>query len=196
MIKGIVRAASFFIITVILSANYWPAQALNPTIEAPFGLTWGAPIINFTNLSKCKKLKNTYRICRAKSLPQGFKDAKEYWLVFNENGELVKIRYVSKTITQDRFGIEGKERFINLKARLSVKYNKIPQRELISMYRDLYTKVDEFYQCLNYDGCGYYYFFIGNRKSNSGTVMIKLNGAGRGKGYLSVEYASVNFLPR
>lgn len=49
----------------------------------------------------------------------------------------------------------------------------------------LYQNYDEFYQCLAYDGCGYW---RDGFKSPDRYISIQLNGLGRGKGYIYLEY--------
>jgi hypothetical protein len=91
---------------------------------------------------------------------------------------------ISKDITGDIYGTDGKEQYSDLKSKLTKKYDIPDSYEYVG--RKLWDEPDEFYQCLAYPGCGTYASFFETKSGE--TVSIALKGLGRGKGYLKITY--------
>lgn len=67
----------------------------------------------------------------------------------------------SEDIENDTYGSEGKEKYENIKTSLRKKYG-LPTLKLEVSGLTLWNEPDEFYQCLDYDGCGVCTIFSGS----------------------------------
>lgn len=115
------------------------------------------------------------------SLPKNVSDAEHYVLIFDGDSSLIKIVMYSKTITHDLWGAQGKKVFDKYSQMLEKTYKQTSS--YCSIGNKVYKNNDEFYQCLQYEGCGEWIsFFKGENKS----IQIELRGLDRGKGYLAV----------
>ena len=112
------------------------------------------------------------------SLPKNSSSAEGYTLIFSDDS-LVKIIMIGNTISNDIYGSDGKEAFINTFELLKKKYTIHLIRTDSGL--ELYDEPDEFYQCLAYDGCGLYAAVLKNDFKN---ITLQLKGLERGKGYL------------
>jgi len=156
--------------------------------KAPFGLDWGKSIgeIEAKGISCKGKVKDgRFTICRADKLPKNISISEQYALYFDEKFNLQKIVMVSKNITEDIYGLEGKEQYSNLKLKLIKKYGT-PTDSFEYTGGEVWDESDEFYQCLAYTGCGLYTSIF---KSKSGeNVSLTLKGVNRGSGYILITY--------
>lgn len=178
MNKQLLICLSVVFALVTTTAN---AQDAN---EAMFGLRWGMSIQEVrslgVNLTKEKGDRNidTYT---TNSLPKNLSDIEKYSLMFAD-GNLVKMSAVTKNITNDPTGANGKERFEALKSSLTAKYGN-PALNQQSVGSKLFKERDEFYQCLKYPGCGMWavaYDF------SVKMISLELKGLGRGTGFLII----------
>lgn len=156
--------------------------------DAPFGLTWGqsAPEVEDLGVKLTFNEKSgRLSFYRATSLPENYSKADFYDLVFDEEYNLQKIRMAGDDINNDITGKKGKEIYTELKGILENKYGS-PEIELERIGMELYDEYDEFYQCLEYDGCGHFgsHFEI----KNGGSVTIELKGLSKGTGYIDITY--------
>jgi hypothetical protein len=163
--------------------------AYSEEFPAPFGLTWKMSekelrSHGFSDASNTGGLK----IMQSFSAPKAWSKAEKYYAVTYE-GELVKAIAVSKSFTDDVYGSEGKELYNQMKAILTEKYGT-PTNSFEVVGNSLYDEPDEFYQCLDYSGCGNY---LSIHEFNGGTIGIRLEGERRGQGYLQVGYESPYF---
>ena len=163
-----------------------PAAAATPGVQAPFGLSWGMSRAEFTHGISCKTNHSLVE-CRSLSVPKPLGDADHYTLIFDMAQGLVKVRYTSETIEKDPYGYRGKQRFNELKVALTKKYIDARKQELIVMHKRIFIEPDEFYECLNYQGCGEYTWVA---TPGAGAIALKLNGDYRGKGRVTLEYES------
>lgn len=168
----------------------YPAQST----EAPFGLGWGESKSAVENkgvnlqVSGGKGRMSSYK---TNHLPNDLSIAEQYNLVFDTEYNLQKIILISKDIDSDLYGSKGKEIFADLKLKLAQKYgNPITGLEMIG--RELYNEQDEFYQCLAYEGCGYWNAVFEDKKQGVG-VVLELKGLNRGKGYVTITYEGPNW---
>lgn len=124
-------------------------------------------------------------VASAQEAPMPWSDAEKYSLVFADH-KLVKIVAFGRDITNDATGSVGKEKYAQLLAALVAKYGPAKMalhRVGISVYLDS----DEFYQCLNYKGCGYW--TDGWEIEKDKNVVIGLNSAGqRGQSFIEIVY--------
>ena len=108
-------------------------------------------------------------------------------LIFDKKQGLQKITWLSDDITDDPYGSEGKAQFSELKSTLEDKYGSPDSR--LSMERvglSLYKDADEFYECLDYTGCG---MWSALWTGSYGTVGLSISSGGlRGTGWLKVTY--------
>ena len=162
-------------------------HALSIQVEAPFGLGWGAnrqslEAMSIT-LSECTT-DGRLEFCYADNLPKSASMADKYVLILDKEFGLQKVMMLSKDITSDATGSEGKELYGNVKSNLANKYNEPKSYEYSGI--KLYDEYDEFYQCLAYDGCGAWLAIW----DVDGGIVLELKGLGRGKGYLKLTYES------
>ena len=97
-------------------------------------------------------------------------------------GRLLKVVAISTEITDDPMGTEGKATFNDLVAVFTERYGK-PFDGLQASGSTVYRRADEFYQCLNYTGCG---LWLAVFKTPEKTASVWLKGASRGKGHIDV----------
>ena len=163
--------------------------AYSEEFPAPFGLTWkmGEQELRshgFSEVSNTGGLK----IMQSFSVPKAWSKAEKYYAVTHD-GELIKAIAISKSFTDDVYGSEGKELYSKMKSILSKKYGA-PTSSFEVVGNSLYDELDEFYQCLDYSGCGSY---LSIYETLGGTIGIQLEGERRGQGYLRVGYESPYF---
>lgn len=108
-------------------------------------------------------------------------------LTFDQKHGLQRITWLSKNVTDDPFGSKGKEQFSELKAVLEKKYGSPDSRgTLEAVGISLYKDADEFYECLDYSGCGMWTAFW---TGSYGAVALSIATSGdRGVGWLQVVY--------
>ena len=156
--------------------------------DGPFGIIWGKSISETEALGvSCgeKVKKDRFTICKTTKLPKNLSISEQYALYFDKKYNLQKVTMVSKDITGDIYGSDGKEKYADLKTKLSKKYGE-PTNSLEYVGGKLWNEADEFYQCLAYPGCGAYVSLF---QSKSGVaVVLELEGLGRGRGYISITY--------
>lgn len=183
LIKGKDMIKKLFLATLFLVQH-----SIALADKAPFGLDWGKSIgeIEAEGVSCKGKVKDgRFTICRADKLPKNISISEQYALYFDEKFNLQKVVMVSKGITEDIYGLEGKEKYSDLKLKLTKKYGA-PTDSLEYTGGELWDESDEFYQCLAYSGCGLYTSIF---KSQSGeNVSLVLRGIDRGTGYIMITY--------
>lgn len=180
----------FFLIVVFALFNLTGIAIAD---DAPFGLSWGMTVKELQDkgihLEKGAG-NNHFQNFKTESLPQNISIAKNYILIFSKKYNLQKLAMVSKTITDDIYGSEGKKTYERIKKSLSEKYGP-PYDTYEYIGAELYDESDEFYQCLSYSGCGSWISFF---KSKEGVqVTLELAGLSRGKGYLKLIYEGQNW---
>jgi hypothetical protein len=156
--------------------------------DAMFGLKWGMSRAEVQKLGvslESKEEGNGIATYRTASLPKNLSDI-DFYILFFANDRLVKISAVGDTIENDPSGREGKERYEALKASLTDKYGSGKSSEItgVSLYKDY----DEFYQCLNYSGCGMWATIF---NTEDRVMLVEIEGVGRGTGYITIKAESV-----
>jgi hypothetical protein len=156
----------------------------------PFGLTWGMSDAALIKLGFTRPSTDTgpLHLFISKVAPKPWSEAETYAVV-TYNDQLVKVVAISKSFTDDIAGDEGKAAYEKINRVLTNKYGK-PASHMEVVGAKLYTEYDEFYQCLNYTGCGAYFT---SYHVAGGTVGVNLIGQSRGTGFLKVTYESPAF---
>lgn len=178
-----------YVLLVILAILPLSAMAQD-AFPAPFGLTWGASAVDLGKLGFVARgdAKNGMRTMISASAPKPWSRAESYIAIMYHD-HLVKIVVQSESVTNDLGGSEGKKLYEDVKATLTAKYGP-PASHTEDSGRKLYENYDEFYQCLDYSGCGLYDTIY---KYEGGVIGVRLQGQSRGKGFLSVQYESPEF---
>ena len=179
----------FLSVSVVFSEN-----SSSETRNAPFGLTWGMTETQVTQLLGVEIQKRVDSdlplgitgILRVTSLPKNLTIAEFYSLIFVTERHLQKIVMYSEDIENDIYGSEGKEKYENIKTSLRKKYGP-PTHKLEVSGLKLWNEPDEFYQCLDYDGCGHYFSIFKDEKSGMG-IFLELKGVRRGQGFVKLTY--------
>ncbi len=183
-------------LTALLALCLTTQVTLAQDVTAPAGLRWGLSENDLASmnvsLSDCKDTP-THRYCKTSNVPKPLSFAERYQLIFI-GGKLLKTRIIGKDILGDIYGTSGKASFDRILNGLKKKYTvkDFAHSQFIYTGRKLYDESDEFYQCLNYVGCGKHVIYIvpEEGKNGRGTVTLELNGLSRGKGYLDVIHES------
>lgn len=178
-----------FLVGMLLAIVAVGVQAAD-TFPEPFGLTWGMSEaglkkLGFTQVNDSEGL----RLFSSVSAPKAWSKAENYVAV-TYKGKLVKAAAVSTDFTDDIFGSEGKSTYEQVKSLLTKKYGS-PSTHYERVGGALYDDADEFYQCLNYSGCGAYLSIF---EYAGGVISIQLKGKRRGEGFLTIGYESPQFL--
>jgi len=109
-----------------------------------------------------------------------------YILFFDKYDGLQKFQMPVSYLEDDATGTKGIDLYHKLKANLTKRYDEPKSYEYAG--QKLYTGQDEFYQCLQYDGCGAWVSFWNT--SDGDFVYINLVGVDKGAGYLILFYES------
>ena len=179
--KSFILSTLLLLPIIMLSTNSMAAG------EAMFGLNWGETVekIKEQNI-ELEKFGNENNITyyKTNSLPENFSDIEVYILIFDDYLGLVKVFLQSKDFENDIYGSNGKDRFNKIRQILKEKYKMKDEARFIG--QKLYDESDEFYQCLNYKGCGYW---ASTFETSNKFILLELIGKKRGVGFyeLSVE---------
>lgn len=133
-----------------------------------------------TSLSKTKGDRNL-EFYKTSSVPKNISDFESYSLIFAD-GRLVKLWGVSKDISNDPAGSNGKERFETLRSALQQKYGT-PTLNSQTVGNKLFKEYDEFYQCLKYTGCG---LWVSVFSTTDKDISVDLKGLSRATGYIEL----------
>jgi len=180
---------------IIFSSIFFTVNASASEAKAPFGFHWGENIQQIKSkniiLSKCKRDKSL-TTCRTSKAIRNLSFAEIYVLIFDSQLGLQKVMMLSKDITDDATGNQGKKLYSKVKDSLIKKYGE-PNEKFSSESSglELYKDYDEFYQCLAYSGCGMWISAWTPR--GGGTIILELKGVNRGKGFLEIDYESKNW---
>tara|TARA_B100000768_G_C11235035_1_gene356845 strand:+ start:651 stop:1292 length:642 start_codon:yes stop_codon:yes gene_type:complete len=186
------------LLVVSLSLSFFINVEAN--VAPPSQLDWGKTktqmIMSGYQLESCKfALDNAIEYCRVNNIKKPISFAETYTIYFVDGYGLMKAFVQGKDITNDTYGSDGKSQYQKIKSSLITKYPDIDGYQTQSFEwtaRKLYKESDEFYECLNYDGCGSHisYIYSSNESVEKGTVSVELKGYGRGQGALNLTYES------
>ena len=156
--------------------------------DGPFGLQWGDTAQELREkgltLSDTKR-DGLFSIYRTTSMPKNISIAESYSMIIHDRFGLQKVSVISKNIENDPTGREGKQIYNEFKSAISEKYGAA-STSIERTGAKLYQEFDEFYQCLNHSGCGYW-TSVWDLK-DKGTIGIYLKGLSRAKGYIVITY--------
>ena len=171
-------------------------------ISAPSAMQWGQSQSDLKrsglSFSNCKEaLNGDIEYCEAKGHDKPISFAETYYVYFIKGYGLHKVLVTGKDISSDLYGSDGKASYSKVKNSLQKKYPESDGYEYFScesIGNKLYNESDEFYQCLNYEGCGMWYMGImGANDVDLGSFSLQLKGSSRGTGYISLTYESPNW---
>lgn len=167
------------IATALLSAFSFSAAA-----KAPFGFTWGESISKYGSVES----NDLGGVVIAKSAPKSHSMIESYIIFAGKNEGLQMVKAIGKDIIGDAYGIEGKAQYNKFKAALKKSgYKENNKFEYIGS--SLYKDADEFYECLNYDGCGSYFWIGTDVEGTLATISIESAGR-RGSGFIKLSFDS------
>ena len=173
------------IIIIIVWLLALPTKAL----AGAFGAEWGWSYQQLKSAGAACEVQtvNNFDGYKCSKMPKSFSNADFWFAIFDKKNGLQKITMMGTDITDDPYGTTGKKRYNGIKAAITKKYGPHSDEYSIeTIGLKLYDESDEFYQCLNYSGCGYY-SLLWDLEEN-GTIGLKINGASRGKGWISLAY--------
>lgn len=186
--KTLVRPKTLLL---LLTVFFLPSVHAATIVSAPFGFTWSQTKGELEALGiemTCEIFPDTgINSCTTNSSPKRFSQAESFYLYLVPGRGLQKVMMFEETIDGDSTGSEGKSRYGKLKSALAKKYGEPKSYEWIGL--KLYDERDEFYQCLEYDGCGSYASYWVNDQL-LGTIVVKINGLRRGEGWIQLTYES------
>lgn len=186
------KKLSLFLMSLLL--NIGIVQA-NIKIEAPLGLSWGMTQEDMEKANVELEILDSisgFKLFYVLETPNQLIDFPEIIVVVSDEYGLVRVLLNSRTIENDPMGTEGKRFYNNYKAILEEKYGKPSfSGEMVGI--TFYEKADEFYQCLDYAGCGVYGSIFGDPEEELDNITISINGTGRGEGYVKLVYSSNEF---
>lgn len=167
-----------------------PFQAhCDESFPAPFGLQWGMSEASLEKLGFSRVDEpEGLTVLSSVSVPKAWSKG-EMYIAVTYQGRLVKAIVTSEAFSDDIYGVQGKREYEHMKVLLADKYGS-PEKHYEIVGRELFDEPNEFYQCLNYAGCGGYLSFY---KFSGGTIALQLSGRGRGEGYLKITYESPLF---
>ena len=157
--------------------------------EGPFGLAWGASVSDLAGggveLTK-QRSDGAVTSYAASLLPEGSSFAKAYSVMIDGAHGLQRAAFVTESITNDLVGMDGKQRYDEIKEALANKYGA-PVAELEYAGGGFQILPSEFYPCLALSGCGVWQSVFDGGAAGE-RVILSLNGVAQSTGYLSVAY--------
>lgn len=177
------KSLFLFVCFLLLSPVSFSAE------NGPFGLSWGLKESDLRSKGvKLERISSTINleVFKTTYLPKNISISESYLIIIHRRFGLQKVVMVSKNITEDAYGSKGKEIFSDLKSKLTAKYGD-PSNGLERVGIKLYEDIDEFYQCLAYDGCGMWVAMFEDKVQGE-AVSLALKGMGRGEGYIELTY--------
>lgn len=169
-----------FLVTLSLSS-------MANEIEAPFGFVWGQSYQQISSkvlLTDCSTRKHLM-MCETTQPIKKVSYGERYIVVIDHKHGLQKVILVSRNITSDKLGAEGKALYSQIKKSLTKKYYP-PQ---VTDYSASDNDSDSaFYQCLKTNDCGSWLSHWNGKDGSQ--AMVELKGLSDGKGYLMMTYQS------
>lgn len=164
-------------------------------VGAPFGLTWGASadavgqaLGVVPDPEPLWGRLNSFTSSKAPITPP---DTDMILAAVDPEHGLGRVIWISTTIEDDPFGSEGRGRYNALQQVLTEKYGK-PSRKTEETGAKLWKDRDEFYECLDYQGCG---LWMSLWEVGTPPVLIglRIKGVRRGTGYVVITYEGPNW---
>jgi hypothetical protein len=178
------RPFIFFCTLLFALCDYSIAQ------EAAFGLSWNKTAEEVRQLGveiKEKSRDGRFIVYTASKIPKSLSIAESYTLIIHAEYGLQKIIVIGKSITNDPYGNEGKEKYSEYKRALVARYGQPTEKySAETIGNRLYKERDEFYQCLRHSGCGLWSALW--TLDGGGTVALNIKGLSAGQGFLTFNY--------
>lgn len=172
----------FVIFLIIISASVGAAE-----FSAPFGFEWGVGKVQYESegivMTDCAD--RGYIRCSTVNPKKPLSIGESYLMSFHETLGLQKVIVLSKNFESDPYGHEGKLAYNTYKKALTEKYGEAEVFESIG--NELYEEIDEFYECLDYEGCGYWATYFTDKESTA-IIGLSIEGMRRGIGYIRIAY--------
>lgn len=153
--------------------------------NAPAGFRWGTMKRDYNYKYHNCTSESDYEICGSKKSPKKISFADNFWLLFDKKKGLHKVKIIS-VIDGDAYGTAALRLYKKLDTIFTQKYGEGKSVQYIN-YK-VYKESDEFFECLAYEGCGYWAGYW--QPKDGGTVSINIAGERRGQGYVEVIYES------
>ena len=151
--------------------------------QAVFGLKWGMSSAQIENAGvklECVKKENNIAVYSTVSLPIDLPSAELYKLLFDEKRGFVKVGMITRNITDDPYGIKGKNFFDTITSAMSRRYVENPDYCIMDVRTE---KPEDFYPCLTSSECGTWHrLFTGPNK----IILLMLHGVKKGEGYIEL----------
>ncbi|MBY6188315.1 hypothetical protein KUV89_17000 [Marinobacter hydrocarbonoclasticus] len=170
----------------------WTAALLGALIslpafgKAPFGLQWGQAL----NGMEHPEPGNPIGVQDIENPPKPHSKADSYWGFGTTGSGLQKVVMNSSLIEGDAYGRDGKALYDSLvKALIGAGYQE--ENRIESVGHALWDEADEFYQCLGYDGCGYWMWFGVDAAGDK--AMVQIEGRSRGTGRVRATFESARW---
>ena len=164
-------------------------------LAGPFGVDWGMSMSSLKAAgAECELNErnvegfDTYQCAK---LVKPFSNADFYLVYAHPTQGVQRVSMLGDTIIDDPYGFEGLDRYKAYKSALTKKYGE-PTDSYEYKGEALYRDADEFYECIDYTGCGSHVSIF---KKNGVSVMVKINSSGRrGRGWLSIMYEGPQYM--
>ena len=138
-------------------------------------------------LKKHQEDKSGFVVYVASDIPSPVPGFELYALTFFDS-LLVHVKLIGKNINNDAYGIAAKAAFDKLFVSLKKKYKVT--REMMQVGAKLYKDPGEFFECLNYPGCGMWAVIM---EGDGRSLILELKGNKRASGYLSLTIEGPSF---
>lgn len=178
-------------LTVCLLVTLLPCVAF----AGPFGVDWGMSISSLKAAgAECElneRNVESFDTYQCAKLIKPFSNADFYMVYVHPAQGVQRVSMLGETIIDDPYGITGLERYKGYKSALTKKYGE-PTDSYEWKGQALYRDADEFYECIDYSGCGTQTSIF---KKDGVSVMVKINSSGRrGQGWLSIMYEGPQYM--
>ncbi|RDL46190.1 hypothetical protein DN730_03905 [Marinomonas piezotolerans] len=176
------------VVTIAILGNSL-SWAESTAFPEPFGLKWGMSNQELIQAGfNSPRPTGQFEYLTSVTTPKPWSKGDQY-LALTYKSNLVKLIVSSNTFTADLYGSEGKALYESVNSIMTKKYGQ-PSDKLEYVGMKLYDDADEFYQCLDYDGCGAY---VTQYQISGGFLAVEIEGQGRGKGFVKITYESPEF---
>ena len=175
-----------YAVPLFLATLAGSALADPPPIAAPYGLTWkqskAAVEALGTKLTGCEQQETT-EVCDLAAVPQPPAGIiPDFFRVRFDAEGLTAVTLASATIASDPDGATGKTVYEALRKDIVAVYGEGERTEKVGQIMP-YMAPNEFYECLDFDGCGTW-----ETRWSGGDLVLGLKGLKPGEGYVMVNY--------
>ena len=164
-------------------------------LAGPFGVDWGMSISSLNaagaDCTLDERNVESFDTYQCAKLVKPFSNADFFLIYAHPTQGVQRISMLGETIEDDPYGITGLERYKAYKSALTKKYGE-PTSSYEYKGGALYKDADEFYECIDYAGCGSQMSIF---KKDGVSVLVKINSSGRrGRGWVSISYEGPQYM--